>query len=70
MKRTGSLLRRRYVSLWAEVERANENPEAKKTVNEAMPRRLCLWETGLLRKSGVNKVSFCSVLLRLHMLLS
>ena len=52
MKRTGSLLCRRCVFLWAEVKRVNENPEAKKTVNEAMPRRLCLWETGLLRKSG------------------
>lgn len=35
MKRTRSLLYKKYASLWVEVEKADENLKTKKAVNEA-----------------------------------
>lgn len=44
--------------VWVEVEKANETLKAKTAINEALPGRRCLWEAGLLRKSGRKEVVF------------
>lgn len=48
--------------MWVEGEKANETLKAKTAVDGALPGRHCLWEAGLLRKSGRKEVVFENVL--------